>query len=401
MANNFPKSIYSVCYNYLPHFKTLRLRNVLTPLPNIADIQAKYAESAAFLPSALIAINGQDIGSYLAETGYLTNNQDLDAQYNSQFYNPANDLIVLGTPNNGPGFLSYFYNVNDTNTFTFENGTTITLATNATSQPPLNIMGSGQEIFDKYLVPAKSPSNSTSMSSSTTQTSAASSTSSATAAANSSVELRSPGTGFPIPIVRNSANYVSGYFLNDSATSDVAVLVLTSFDAKPPYSAQFQNNVADFLAKCKSANKKKLIIDTRGNRGGTVLLAYDTFKQLFPALTPYSGNRMRVSDAAGIIGQVGSQPDSPLAGIFFDALTDLRYPDGPHFQSWDQLYGPVVLRGDTFTQVAAKEFGNATIDEETSGVVVSGYANNTVIPSPAFQSEDIVLVSLPELNFAH
>ena len=315
----------------------------------------------------------------MAQTGYLTNNQDLDAQFNSQFYNPANDLIVLGTPNNGPAFLSYFDNANDTNTFTFENGTTMELAANATFQPPLNIMGSGQEMFDKYLANSKSASNSTSASSSNTQTATASSSVSSTAAANSSVGLKPPGAGFPLPVVKNSANYVSGYFLNDNTTSDVAVLVLTSFDAKPPYSAQFQTNVADFLAKCKSANKKKLIIDTRGNRGGNVLLAYDTFKQLFPGLTPYSGNRMRVGDAAGIIGQVGSQPDSPLAGIFFDALTDLKYADGPSFQSWYQLYGPVRLRGDTFTLVAAKEFGNATIDEETSGIVLA--ATRTTQPS--------------------
>ena len=368
-------------------------------LRKTADILAKYTESAAFAPSALFAINGQDIQDYLAQTGYLANDQDLDAQYNNQFYNPANDLIVAGSPNNGPVFLTYFNNANDTNTFSFENGTTRTLATNATFQPPLNVQGSGQEIFDKYLANSNSSPKSTSPSSSATQSASASSTASSTAAANSSNGLHSPGMGFPVPVVKNSKNYVSGYFLNDSTTSDVAVLVLTSFDAQPPDSAQFQANVADFLAKCKSANKKRLIIDTRGNRGGTVDLAYDTFKQLFPALTPYSGNRMRVGDAASIMGKVSSQPDSPLAGIFFDALTDLQYPDGPSFKSWNQLYGPVRLRGDTFTNVAAKEISNATLDEQSLGIVVSGYANNTDIPLPAFDGEDIILVSLPLWNF--
>jgi hypothetical protein len=191
--------------------------------------------------------------------------------------------------------------------------------------------------------------------------------------------------------MKNSANYVSGYFLNE--TSDVVVLALSSFDAQPPYSAQFQTNIADFLARCKSANKKKLIIDTRGNRGGTVLLAYDTFRQLFPSLVPYSGNRLRVSEAVSIAAQIGSLAGSLLAGTFFDALTSLQTPDGLPFQSYNQLYGHIGIRSDNFSHVAAKEFGNATIDEEQSGIVVSRYANNSAIPSQAFRGEDIILVS--------
>lgn len=198
--------------------------------------------------------------------------------------------------------------------------------------------------------------------------------------------------------MKNSGSYVSGYFLNE--TSDVAVLVLSSFDAQPPYSAEFQTNVADFLAKCKSANKKRLIIDTRGNRGGTVLLAYDTFKQLFPSLVPYSGNRLRLSEAASIAAQIGSVPGSPLAGTFFDALTSLQSPDGLPYQSYDQLFSPVQIRGDNFSHVAARELGNVTIDTEQAGIVVSGYANNSAIPSPAFSGEDIILVSsLRQIQF--
>lgn len=63
----------------------------------------------------------------------------------------------------------------------------------------------------------------------------------------------------------------------------------------------FQRVVNEFLSKCHESGKKKLIIDMRGNSAGLPYLAYDTFKQLFPQLRPYSGTRIRASDAPNVL----------------------------------------------------------------------------------------------------
>lgn len=88
-------------------------------------------------------------------------------------------------------------------------------------------------------------------------------------------------------MVKHSGNYMSGFFLNGTDTSDVAVLSIGSFDIKDPDPiTEFQDKVATFLALCGSSGKKQLIIDVRGNPGGTAYLAYDIFKRLFPDQVP-------------------------------------------------------------------------------------------------------------------
>ncbi len=191
--------------------------------------------------------------------------------------------------------------------------------------------------------------------------------------------MQPPGPAFPVPVIKKSGNYVSGYFLNE--TSDVAVLALSNFDAQPPYSTQFQSDIANFLTECKTASKKRLIIDTRGNCGGTVLLGYDTFKQLFPWLVPYSGNRFSLSEAASIAAQIGSLPGSPLAGSFFNAFISLQSPNGLPFQLYNQRCGPIEVYSDSFSHIGARQLENTTIDEEQSDIIVSGYANNSALPS--------------------
>lgn len=179
---------------------------------------------------------------------------------------------------------------------------------------------------------------------------------------------------------------------------------------------EFQTDVSIFLAKCKSAGKTRLIIDIRGNPGGTIYLGYDLFKQLFPTLIPYSGIRIRGSDAANALGniasssQVQNNASSVLATSIFNDKTCLVGPDGPSFNSWQQVYGPLTQNGDLFSNIFSWSFSNATLDMTMApGVVVSGYANKSEIPPQVFTSDSITLVSqqlhqpvgLTERNFAN
>jgi len=156
--------------------------------------------------------------------------------------------------------------------------------------------------------------------------------------------------------------------------------------------------VATFLALCGSSGKKQLIIDVRGNPGGTAYLACDIFKRLFPDQVPYTGVRARLSDAASALGTVASDNLSvstdAFEGAFFEAQAWQCSPDGPYYSTWQELSGPNQLQGDLFSIVASRKFFNATKDSlSSSAVVVSGYEGRKDIPPPIFSSENITLVS--------
>ena len=329
-----------------------------------------------------------NIDKYLGDTNYLTLMQDLDAQYNTQFYNPATALKV--DPNAGGLFLLANPDgmAKDANDLVFENGTQRSFPAKVTPSFPLKYQ-SGQELFDDLLVPSTSMQSS----SATSSTAAPSSTS---APKNTSTPLTPPGTGFPKPVMKHNGDFTSGYFL--SGEPDVAVLVISSFDAvaETPEPKEFQDDIRSFLEKCRSSGKQRLIIDVRGNGGGTSLLGYDTFKQLFPSKVPYSGNRVRLPDAANILGQLASDSSTQrtlyLNTSFYDAHNELKKPDGAPFRSWNELAGPVKERGDAFSEVGSKDFGNIKFDEQTGGIVVSGYGPSNETQSQPFKSENIILV---------
>lgn len=209
--------------------------------------------------SPIKSINGQDANQYLASQGYLAVAQDLDAQYNTFFFNPIS-ITISNAPNffQSPGqFITY----NDSIVYVFDNGTSNTIPITAAAAPDVKFgFQSGQELYNQLLNPA---TPSPSASSSAAASSSSSSLSSTGAGPN---PLTPPGPGFPAPVIKHSGNYVSGYFLNGTDTKNVAVLLISSFDAKTEAIViEFRQVVQKFLAMCGSANKKNLIIDVRGN----------------------------------------------------------------------------------------------------------------------------------------
>lgn len=310
--------------------------------------------------------------------------QDRDAEYNDLFYNPAIQV------SQGLYVREFSRQHNDKTVYSFENGTKCTSTNIAILQSENFTYASGKDVYDHEiaLVPT-TPDNSPS----------SSSIASATSTPSLFTAPMATISGYPQPVAMHPQGDVSGYFLNGDNLSDVAVLSISTFVDLPAEQPliDFQSVVKEFLAKCHKGGKKKLIIDIRGNPGGHVFLAYDAFKQLFPKFTPYSGMRIRASDAANIMGEVASVLDtSPdAATTFFGYRNSLTKPDGPEYASWKDLFGPVLLHGDKFSNIASWQFSNASLDVALGGLVVSGYANKTKIPPSVFASEDIVLVSFP------
>lgn len=204
---------------------------------------------------------------------------------------------------------------------------------------------SGAEFYSKYIVSESTASPSSTVSAT------ASSTASSTASAQSTTAPTPHLPGYPKAVIQQKNDLIAGYFLDGNDTSDVAVLNIPSFSkvvqTDPP---EFQSTLSKFLKQCK--DKKRLIIDMRGNGGGDPFLAYDAFKQLFPNLgTPYSGLRFRAQPYANAIG-IGNKRLNPfLYQIPFPAQSNLQSPDGAPFRNWSSLYGPHEVNGDNFSSI--------------------------------------------------
>lgn len=87
--------------------------------------------------------------------------------------------------------------------------------------------------------------------------------------------------GYPEPVVVSSDLHVGGYYL-DGAHKHTGVLTMIDFFPTNP--AEYQATIQSFLAEMKKDGKTKIIIDMSGNTGCFTALAFDAFRQFFPAV---------------------------------------------------------------------------------------------------------------------
>ena len=189
---------------------------------------------------------------------------DPDALYNALMFSKpfaAEDLGWQGYFGAGIGRFGYIWPGPNT-TIGFENGTTVDFETVSGVIGDFTGVTDGDSFYQKFCNPNPPPSNTT-----TTPTP----TPSATIV-----------PGYPPPVVISHDYIVSGYYLNSTENSDVAVLSMITFEPKIP--REFQSVVQNFLADAKAAGKTKLVIDVSANGGGIILQGYDTFRQLFPQI---------------------------------------------------------------------------------------------------------------------
>ncbi|KAK6073582.1 peptidase S41 family protein [Seiridium cupressi] len=78
--------------------------------------------------------------------------------------------------------------------------------------------------------------------------------------------------------------YVTGYFLDDIST---AVLSFPTFDESGFAVGNFSSTIDDSLSQAQGRGTKRLIVDLQGNSGGTPLLAFTTFRSIFPGVEPF------------------------------------------------------------------------------------------------------------------
>lgn len=314
--------------------------------------------------SAVIAINGQEATQYLTELAALNSVGLVEphADYNAMLYSPTQDfLYTWDLFSNG---LTFF--PGDTLNITFENGTEQSnswLATYTVSDftGPLTTGGDYYNYFVLGLTPASY--NDVPLPEVFNYTS-----SSSDDGDQAAVSLRSwynsTNGAYPADpfIVQDnlqlglSGGVLTGYMIDDNQT---AVLSIPSFNQRGLDTGNFSLTLMEFIA---TANKtSRVIIDLQGNTGGSIFLAFVTFRRFFPSIDPFAGSRRRSHELANILGESFTDywnglsedvDDKARYGASEWVVTDrLNAATGANFSSWAEFFGPQIEHADEFTLV--------------------------------------------------
>ena len=336
----------------------------------------------------MVSIDGINAVTFLQDWAFgVWDAQDPDAAYNSLFSSYRAHNI-----NSFPQFSRSLVYPGESTTFSFENGTTKSFPNKAIPQKDLKGIRSGKDLYTKVLESELSATPS-----------------------SSSVSTKSEKplpTGYPVPVVKHTSNLVSGFFLNDSAFNEVAVLSVPSFMNTGSFAEiqEFQKVLEDFLAKAKKSKKTKLIIDLQANLGGEAALGFELYAQLFPSLPAYIRANLRATKVNEVLGQIVSGLNAtsqahklnldtiPNADPLLDLLStpynsrqDIL-PDGSApYRSWSEFYGPIVTSKDNFTNIFQQNYSDPIYASETH-LIITGTGNRTNFSQP-FATKDIVILS--------
>lgn len=356
----------------------------------------KTQNGEKFTPSAINTINGQNATSYVSNQALQTTYHDADTRFNAMFPNQA----LMSTGENSLGTFRIGNYDGPSTTFVFSNGSTLDSPNSAVVVQSFDGVDSGEAFFSKF---CQGPGSSAA-------TTAAPSAASSTAAASSTggqAPTPSP-TGYPEPVVIHSELAIGGYFINETGFEDVAVLSIPLFE--PPSGKQdaileYQSVLREFLASATSSGKTRLIVDTRGNGGGNIILGFEIFKQLFPSIAPFGASRFHAHSAFELIGAAladvvnnetyihenGADFLSDVENFsFFDyqLLLDINNQD---FKTFEDYYGPHIIHDDNYTSVWRYNFSNA-LSTSYPFFSLTGYINETKVTAQPFKSENIVLL---------
>ena len=373
---------------------------------NLAELKGNSTGAAASgnasLPRSISKINGQDAAKFIEALNLRASiYQDLDSQWNSQF-------ATYATPDSLPILAASLFFQGPSLTLTYDNGDERTEDSIAAVRPTVDFAGvrSGEDFYNKFCNPELASRTGAGGGATATPPAPAATT---PAAAPSPAPTIS---GFPFPAVRdNGANITSGYFLNGTGYDDTAVLSVIGFAPEGEvdagdYLTNFQDTISSFLAKSKQANKQKLVIDVTGNGGGIVVAGYELFAQLFPDVTPFQADNMRLTDSlqdiarivnglpANIAQTTDREQQTALLALQQSAVVSnlvpggVFAPDGQMFDNVDDILAPVSLMGDRFTA-----YQSTPLNQTSSTFNLTGTGTRANPPPAVFKPENIVLLT--------
>lgn len=313
-----------------------------------------------WMPSPIKTINGEDAVEYLTRLASLNAVGGIEphADWNQLFYTPA--LSTQGIGSIWDSNIKFY--PGDSIELVMKNGTKyfdywLALWNEPFATGPLTTGGDFYNYFVLGLLPASyEPSEGFFNPAYTPKAS------SGPAVAPEHSWRRVSHGAYPDPDVQQEGlavledGVVSGYFLSDA---DAAVLSIPSFGQSGQAIDDFSGAVSNFISNVTKENLTRVVIDLQQNTGGTVELAFSTFRRFFPNKDPFAGSRRRNHHLGSVIGEAYT--------TYFDGLTagDVQYNDfladewvatsrlnaatGENFTSWAEYSGPVQTNGDSFS----------------------------------------------------
>ena len=331
--------------------------------------------------SRLAKIDGVDAQKFVQDLVYRTASQDPDAGYNAMFYNKAQ---VAAHISNG-GYFAQGGRANniypgENTTYTFENGTEITVDNVALLRYPDYTGASNNYYFmNRY--------------------------SGTGYRAQPQVKIPNEDPGYPTAVVATQDGTLAGYYLEGDGVEDVAVLSVLSFSPKSV--VEYQAVAETFLADAVRDGKKRLIVDLSANNGGYILSGYDLFRQLFPqteqvGLTRFRNNK--IQDAAIRVNKkIVPNPFDPDKGNFeqvraFEKSWDYRHDldqNGKKFNSSAQKFGGHMFQATNYTSLVSWDLNDPYLTTKgpvAFGTEITGYGNRTNFTQP-FSAENIIMLT--------
>ncbi|KAE8441746.1 hypothetical protein EG329_004490 [Mollisiaceae sp. DMI_Dod_QoI] len=360
------------------------------------DISTHVEANSTVMPSEITKVNGQNVTAFLEDLAQLGFLQDPDALYNNLFYEKAFDAQYAYTRYTGyfalAGRMGYFYPGPNT-TIEFANGTVNTYQNYADIVGNFNGVVNGTTMYQKFCTGSRQ--------------SAVQYDKNMAADVPQAPPLPPKGKtapyGYPTPDVVSSDQQISGYFLNGSEYSDVAVLSMVSFE--PNFPVEFQSVIQTLISDAKAAGKTKMIIDLSSNGGGYILTGYDAFRQFFPNITQAGYSRLRKHDAFKIMSKQISKyaanftTDSNNAKDYltYESVLNYRYDlnlTNGSFLTYDDKFASTGFNGDEFTQLMRWNLDDPTTTTNPVwglGETVTGYGDRQNFTQP-FAPENIILL---------
>lgn len=357
-----------------------------TPRIYITDDLLPEKASQPWSPSPVVTINGTEVNEFvrtyaaLNSWGYL----EPHAEWNDLMSHPTLDIQGGLTTFSGSGT---FYPGDDL-IFTFENGTSLDTLWIAIYNEPANATGpltTGGDFYNYFVlgllpasfVPIASPPEDDGSGSDSAESTPGNWSEASYGAFPENPDIVQDSLGV------FSTGIVTGYFFKDISTG---VLSLPSFDPIPESIGDWSFTVASFIANISNAGVDKVVIDLQRNSGGTPLLAYTTFKNFFPDLTPFAGSRRRSFELANVLGSATTEwwnsldenDDANRLTKFESAanewvVTDrLNAATGNNFSSWSEYQGPIKAEGDEFSLIERYDLANPTFDTVSPSVLFHG-----------------------------
>jgi hypothetical protein len=360
--------------------------------------------------SPVVSINGTNATEYLVQVSSDIGYQDPDARFNAALANFAS-TVTGGTGAGQFTHKSGLWPGAAAVALEFENGTVASADVTATLMDPdtqLSGLSSGAAVFQSICMPSNPVADITARSEPTLE---ATPTSTDVPETTTEPELEaSPSTikpplsrgpvGYPEPAVRDPYNQIMGFYPVEN--DDTAVLFIPTFmpygdDLPANQSAVFAETAALFLREAVTSGRTKLIIDVSDNGGGSIVRAFDLFKQLFPTEFPYSATRIRRHRPLELLAKTLVDVNRTAAENVSLAYQQFVTPDQlSDFGSLQEWLGDAV-QYDTHVSSLYANFNYTVLSRPAEPIAGFGSTPES-FEQPPFASENILIVGNGECS---